>query len=83
MVHIRYIDNSNDFEFCRYASACRHRKEFQMQFGHFDDQQREYVITDPRTPLPWINYLGSEDFSRSCPTRQAATASIATRGCAV
>ena len=33
-----------------------------MQFGHFDDQQREYVITDPRTPLPWINYLGSEDF---------------------
>ena len=33
-----------------------------MQFGHFDDQQREYVIIDPRTPLPWINYLGSEDF---------------------
>ena len=33
-----------------------------MQFGFFDDQRREYVITDPRTPLPWINYLGSEDF---------------------
>ena len=33
-----------------------------MQFGHFDDQNREYVITSPRTPLPWINYLGSEDF---------------------
>ncbi len=33
-----------------------------MQFGHFDDQRREYVITTPRTPLPWINYLGSEDF---------------------
>ena len=33
-----------------------------MQFGHFDDLNREYVITDPRTPLPWINYLGSEDF---------------------
>ena len=33
-----------------------------MQFGHFDDTRREYVITDPRTPLPWINYLGSEDF---------------------
>ncbi len=33
-----------------------------MQFGHFDDRQREYVITTPRTPLPWINYLGSEDF---------------------
>ena len=33
-----------------------------MQFGFFDDQNREYVITSPRTPLPWINYLGSEDF---------------------
>ena len=33
-----------------------------MQFGHFDDARREYVITSPRTPLPWINYLGSEDF---------------------
>ncbi|GAB6090210.1 GH36-type glycosyl hydrolase domain-containing protein [Spirochaeta dissipatitropha] len=33
-----------------------------MQYGHFDDQNKEYVITDPRTPLPWINYLGSEDY---------------------
>jgi cellobiose phosphorylase len=33
-----------------------------MQFGYFDDQQREYVITRPDTPLPWINYLGSEDY---------------------
>lgn len=33
-----------------------------MQFGHFDDQQREYVITNPQTPWPWINYLGNEDF---------------------
>ena len=33
-----------------------------MQFGFFDDQRREYVIASPRTPLPWINYLGSEDF---------------------
>ena len=33
-----------------------------MQFGHFDDTHREYVITDPKTPLPWINYLGSEAF---------------------
>ena len=31
-------------------------------FGHFDDAHREYVITDPRTPWPWINYLGNEDF---------------------
>ena len=33
-----------------------------MRFGHFDDARREYVIETPRTPLPWINYLGSEDF---------------------
>ena len=33
-----------------------------MKFGHFDDARREYVITTPQTPLPWINYLGSEDF---------------------
>ncbi len=33
-----------------------------MQYGRFDDARREYVITTPRTPLPWINYLGSEDF---------------------
>ncbi|MEI8198836.1 MAG: glycosyl transferase [Eubacteriales bacterium] len=33
-----------------------------MQFGHFDDQNREYVIETPETPYPWINYLGSEDF---------------------
>ena len=32
-----------------------------MQFGHFDDDAREYVITRPDTPLPWINYLGTED----------------------
>ena len=33
-----------------------------MKYGHFDDQKREYVITNPRTPWPWINYLGNEDF---------------------
>ena len=33
-----------------------------MHFGHFDDDAREYVITTPRTPYPWINYLGTEDF---------------------
>ena len=32
-----------------------------MQFGYFDDQHHEYVITRPDTPLPWINYLGCED----------------------
>ena len=33
-----------------------------MRFGHFDDEQREYIIDRPDTPLPWINYLGSEDY---------------------
>ncbi len=33
-----------------------------MKFGYFDDVNREYVITTPRTPLPWINYLGCNDF---------------------
>jgi cellobiose phosphorylase len=33
-----------------------------MRFGHFDDSNREYVITTPETPYPWINYLGSEQF---------------------
>jgi len=33
-----------------------------MKFGHFDDKNREYVITNPQTPFPWINYLGNEDF---------------------
>ncbi len=33
-----------------------------MRFGYFDDEQREYVITRPDTPLPWINYLGSKAY---------------------
>ena len=33
-----------------------------MEYGHFDDTAREYVITRPDTPSPWINYLGSEAF---------------------
>ena len=33
-----------------------------MKFGHFDDDNREYVITTPKTPLPWINYLGNQEF---------------------
>jgi cellobiose phosphorylase len=33
-----------------------------MKYGYFDDSQREYVITNPATPWPWINYLGTEDF---------------------
>jgi len=33
-----------------------------MRYGHFDDRQKEYVITEPKTPYPWINYLGTEEF---------------------
>ncbi len=33
-----------------------------MKFGHFDDKAKEYVITQPKTPYPWINYLGNKDF---------------------
>jgi len=33
-----------------------------MRFGHFDDKNREYVIETPKTPYPWINYLGNENF---------------------
>jgi cellobiose phosphorylase len=33
-----------------------------VRYGHFDDVRREYVVTRPDTPLPWINYLGCEDY---------------------
>ncbi len=33
-----------------------------MQYGYFDDKNREYVITQPDTPAPWVNYLGSPDY---------------------
>ncbi len=33
-----------------------------MKFGYFDDVAKEYVITSPKTPYPWINYLGTESF---------------------
>ena len=33
-----------------------------MQYGYFNSEKREYVITDPRTPMPWANYLGSPEY---------------------
>jgi len=33
-----------------------------MKYGYFDDKNKEYVITNPETPYPWINYLGNENF---------------------
>ena len=37
-----------------------------MDYGYFDDASREYVITRPDTPLPWLNYLGQDDFFGLC-----------------
>ncbi len=37
-----------------------------MRYGYFDDQRKEYVIERVDTPLPWINYLGSDDFFTLC-----------------
>ena len=34
-------------------------EEQNMQYGYFDQQAREYVVTRPDTPTPWINYIGS------------------------
>lgn len=39
-------------------------EDFQMKYGFFDDSSKEYVIQRPDTPLPWINYLGSNEFFR-------------------
>jgi len=36
--------------------------EQNTDFGYFDDQNYEYVITTPFTPTPWINYLGNDGF---------------------
>ena len=36
-------------------------EELALRYGHFDDDRREYVISRPDTPLPWINYLGMEE----------------------
>ena len=44
------------------ASFTLKQNNMKKTFGHFDDAGREYVITDPKTPWPWINYLGNEDF---------------------
>ena len=50
------------------ASGARHQtgsnrfKRRVVRYGHFDDEGREYVITRPDTPLPWINYLGTEAY---------------------
>ncbi len=37
-----------------------------MEYGRFDDAKREFVITRPDTPLPWLNYLGQDDYFGLC-----------------
>ena len=58
------------------------QEDLPMQFGYFDALRREYVVTVPRTPLPWINYLGSEDFFALMSNTAGAIASIRTRAVA-
>ena len=62
---MRYCKGNNLIVFDLNFSKNRYpicKERISMKFGHFDDDAREYVITTPRTPLPWINYLGSEAF---------------------
>jgi len=33
-----------------------------MKYGYFDNGNKEYVVTNPRTPVKWINYIGTLDF---------------------
>lgn len=33
-----------------------------MNYGYFDLKNKEYVITKPDTPAPWVNYLGSPEY---------------------
>ena len=40
----------------------RRKAATDMQYGYFDDKEREYVITCPHTPAPWVNYLGSPEY---------------------
>ena len=51
------------------------------RFGAFDDAAREYVISRPDTPLPWINYLGSEDYFGIISNTAGGYSSTATPGC--
>ena len=37
-------------------------KRSKMRYGYFDNEKREYVITRPDTPAPWVNYLGSPEY---------------------
>lgn len=53
-----------------------------MKYGRFDDARREYVIEQPATPTPWVNYLGTEDYFGIISNTAGDIPSIATPGCA-
>jgi len=37
-------------------------EDLPIRYGYFDDESGEYVIASPKTPVKWINYVGSLDF---------------------
>ncbi len=47
---------------CYKIKLYTNKKFARMKYGYFDAQNREYVITRPDTPTPWINYLGSDEY---------------------
>src|SRR5678816_589343 len=51
-----------EYEHAAHAERTARGESAAPRFGYFDDARREYVITTPKTPYPWINYLGSESF---------------------
>lgn len=44
-----------------------------MRYGYFDEAKKEYVITRPDTPAPWVNYLGSPEYGESFQITQEDT----------
>jgi cellobiose phosphorylase len=45
-----------------YSESIGSLRKVTMAYGHFDNNKREYVITNPQTPVKWINYVGTLDF---------------------
>lgn len=41
-----------------------------MKYGFFDESKKEYVITRPDTPAPWVNYLGSPEYGAIISNKQ-------------
>jgi cellobiose phosphorylase len=58
----RIVGNDTPHSAAASRSPATRQDDAVTRFGEFDDAAREYVISRPDTPLPWINYLGSEDY---------------------